>query len=120
MVAQADVLLPGYYCQGDVVLFSGLDLTAGSYWLTFEIPEGGSLSRVSVGACGRCNETRASYLGWVTLSGGEGSFAPGISIMGSNPPSDDEIPEFSVSAVPEPSQGAALLGSRHSFMRRPE
>ncbi len=114
-IAQANISLGCSVCEQ--VLFSGLDLAPGTYWLTFGSPTP-PVSYLNIGALfPAVAEASAgtSFLGFYSVTDGSGPFPPGSPIL-ADLTLDGGLPEFSVSAVPEPSElgltgaGIVLLG----------
>jgi hypothetical protein len=117
-IAQVDINLGCSLCAQDVVLFSGLDLPAGTYWLTFGGPEAPT-SGLSIGFSSPAVVQAiagVSFLGDYVVSDGTGPFPPGSSTV-TNYTANDAFPDFSVSTVPEPSglgftlAGLVILGT---------
>jgi hypothetical protein len=103
-IAQAGISVGCEFCVQEVVLFSGLDLAAGTYWLTFgddgAQDNGLGLPLLSPAVA----ETGAgvSFLAFDSLSGGTGPYPPGGSLI-ADLTSNGLLPAFSVTTVPEPS-----------------
>jgi hypothetical protein len=106
-IAQSDVILCAG-CMQDVVLFSGLNLAPGTYWLTFgaPAPPASFLNWVTGPPSEQVVSTspETTYLGFEVLSPDSSSFAPdGTSFFGA-PLTNGIAYDFSVTgtAVPEP------------------
>jgi hypothetical protein len=126
-ISQANVLLACTFCDQDVVLFSGLDLPAGNYWITFGAPAP-PISYLNWAASNPASVAAgpgSSYTGFAYLVDGYGPFPPGSSFIFPAQLSRFAY-QFSVTSatsIPEPATlslvGVALLAlSRRSRKQR--
>lgn len=104
-IAQTDVTLCGS-CVEDVVLFSGLNLAAGDYWITFGAPPppASFLDWVTGPASQEVTTTAPgiSYLGLEELEPSDAAFPPGGSFAFPDPLTNGIAYDFTVTATPVP------------------
>ena len=82
-ISEANVLLTCTFCDQDVVLFSGLNLPAGNYWITFGAPAPPTsyLNWAASNPASVAAGSGSSYTGFAYLVDGYGTFPPGSSFI---------------------------------------
>ena len=109
VVAKANIVISCALCTEDVVLFSGLDLGPGSYWLTLSAPAPPTsfLNWAASDTISVTTSLTTTYSGFTYLTDIYGSFPPGSPLM--FPPVFPPLGyEFSVTSTPEPSESAVI------------
>ncbi len=89
-------------CQQDVVLFSGLDLAAGTYWLTLgqPAPPASFLSWTASNPASITTGPGTSYLGYEALQPFYGPFPPSGTFLYPSPVANAFAYDFAVISVP--------------------
>jgi hypothetical protein len=110
VVAEASVAVScGGFCSQDVVLFSGLNLAPGSYWLTFAtpVPPATYLNWAAGNPVTATTGSSTIYDGFAYLTGVYDSFPPAspLEFLPEPPPFGYE---FSVVTTPEPAYFAVV------------
>jgi len=103
LVAQTAVTVSCSVCLQEVTLFTGLNLPAGTYWISFTKPSDSFLSWALSNPAVISTSAGAQYLGFAYLNGGYDPFPAGNSFL--IPPDPDIWTlgyDFSVTTVPEP------------------
>lgn len=121
VIARSDVTVSCFFCAQTVTLFTGLDLAAGSYWISFTSPQPpASFLNWEVANSATITTTDgAQYVGLAALSGFYDPFPAGNPILyfvPSNPNQNYALMfEVTGTSVPEPASGylciAAGLGA---------